>query len=156
MRAVWPTLVVVTLVGCGSSSVAHDAGASAEFALAWTVRSEHWGTEAILVKKDGRARYMVDPPPGADGARLRGELRLTRAELDALGDLLAQNHVCNLRPSGRAGRENESRPTLDIDVPGARCTVTMWFDEWRTSPAAMPSAAAIAHLRERLRQTALQ
>lgn len=118
--------------------------------LAWSVAHPHWGTEAVLVRGDGRARYLLDPPSGG-GSPIRTELTLPP---DVLADLVRRvtaTHPCELTSKRRAGRAHESRPKLELAMPDAHCSVTLWFDEWSEDPDAQPMATIVAELRGSLR-----
>lgn len=122
----------------------------APIVLAWSVAHPHWGTEAVLVRGDGRARYLLDPPSGA-GAPIRTELTLPPSDVAELARRVTEAHPCELTSKRRTGRTHESRPTLEIALPGAHCTVALWFDEWREDPAARQMAAIVTELRDSLR-----
>lgn len=118
--------------------------------LAWSVAHEHWGTEALLVRGDGRARYLLDPPSGG-GPPIRAELTLPAADVAELRRRVSDAHPCELSSKRRAGRPHESRPTLEVALPDAHCTVTLWFDEWREDAGARATAAIVSELRDSLR-----
>ena len=122
----------------------------APIVLAWSVAHPHWGTEALLVRSDGRARYLLDPPSGA-GAPIRTELTLPPTDVAELVRRVTDARPCELTSKRRAGRAHESRPSLELALPDARCTVALWFDEWREDPAARQMAAIVTELRESLR-----
>ena len=128
-------------------------GDDAEILVAWSVAHPHWGTEAVLVRRDGRARYLLDPPQGG-GAPTRAELSLPPEDVAELERRLLAARPCELASTRRTGRTHESRPTLEVSLPGARCAVTLWFDEWREAENARASAAVVTELRDALRRGA--
>lgn len=134
-------------------ALAGDDGAPVIFA--WSVTHSHWGTEAVLIRRDGRARYLLDPPSGG-GAPIRTELTLPAEDIAELERRVVDAHPCDLVSERRTGRDHESRPTLEVSLPSAHCTVSMWFDEWRESPRARPMAAIVTELRESLRHAGSQ
>jgi len=119
--------------------------------LAWSVAHPHWGTEAVLVRRDGRARYLLDPPNGG-GPPVRAEVTLPPDDVAELERRLTAARPCELASTRRAGRTHESRPTLEVAIPGARCAVTLWFDEWRESERARATSEIVAELRSALRR----
>jgi hypothetical protein len=127
------------------------AGGDDAVMVAWSVAHPHWGTEAVLVRRDGRARYLLDPPNGG-GAPVRAELTLPREDVAELERRLVAARPCDLASTRRTGRTHESRPTLEVALPGARCAVTLWFDEWRESERARAAAEIVAELRSALRR----
>jgi len=127
----------------------------APIVLAWSVAHPHWGTEAVLIRRDGRARYLLDPPAGG-GAPIRTELTLPPDDIAELERRVVAARPCELASQRRAGRTHESRPTLELALPDAHCAVTLWFDEWRENERARPMAAIVTELRESLRHAATQ
>jgi hypothetical protein len=134
-----------------ATSPAAGAGDDGAVMLAWSVAHPHWGTEAVLVRRDGRARYLLDPPNGG-GPPVRAEVTLPPDDVAELERRLVAARPCELASTRRAGRPHESRPTLEVAIPGARCAVTLWFDEWRESERARASAEVVAELRSALRR----
>lgn len=127
----------------------------APIVLAWSVAHPHWGTEAVLIRRDGRARYLLDPPAGG-GAPIRTELTMPPDDVAELERRVVAARPCELASQRRAGRTHESRPTLELALPDAHCAVTLWFDEWRENERARPMAAIVTELRESLRHAATQ
>jgi hypothetical protein len=134
-----------------SATTRTPAGGDDDVMVAWSVAHPHWGTEAVLVRRDGRARYLLDPPNGG-GPPVRAELTLPREDLAELERRLVAARPCELASTRRTGRTHESRPTLEVSLPGARCAVTLWFDEWRESERARAAAEIVAELRSALRR----
>ena len=116
-----------------------------ELLLAWEVTSPRWGRELLLVKRDGRTRFLQEP------GGLRAERTLTSGELAQLRADLRDANVCASR-SGRDGTREESRPqlTLAMDDDALRCDLRLWWGEW-SETAAWPTLDA---LRRRLRTEA--
>lgn len=127
----------------------------APIVLAWSVAHPHWGTEAVLIRRDGRARYLLDPPAGG-GAPIRTELTLPPDDVAELERRVIAARPCELASQRRVGRTHESRPTLELALPDAHCAVTLWFDEWRENERARPMAAIVTELRDSLRHAATQ
>ena len=127
----------------------------APIVLAWSVAHPHWGTEAVLVRGDGRARYLLDPPAGG-GAPIRTELTLPPDDVAELERRVVAARPCELASQRRTGRTHESRPTLELALPDTHCAVTLWFDEWRENERARPMAAIVTELRDSLRHAATQ
>lgn len=115
-----------------------------DFLMSWTVSHPHWGTEALLLRRDGTLRLLLTRPGSPETAR---ETRLTDDELRALDMRLQEAHPCDLAASTRPGKPNESRPTLTLNFASMACSKTQWFDEWRTSDRARPVAEIVAALR---------
>jgi hypothetical protein len=136
-----------------AQALAGDDGAPVIFA--WSVAHSHWGTEAVLIRRDGRARYLLDPPSGG-GTPIRTELTLPAEDIAELERRVVEAHPCDLVSERRTGREHESRPVLEVSLPSAHCSVSMWFDEWRESPRARPMAAIVTELRDSLRHAGSQ
>lgn len=122
----------------------HAASPSGDFLLSWTVSHPHWGTEALLLRKDGTLRLLLTRPGSTEAAR---ETRLTDDELRALEMRLLEAHPCDLAASTRPGKPNESRPTLTLNFASMACSKTQWFDEWRTNERTRPVAEIVAALR---------
>jgi hypothetical protein len=119
--------------------------------LAWYVSHPHWGTEALLVRDDGVARYLLDPPHGG-GNPVRTEIRIAPEDMRDLRARLREARPCALRSARRTGRQHESRPVLEISLDGMRCTVALWYEEWRGEvDEARPTAALVSRLRRALR-----
>jgi hypothetical protein len=127
------------------------AGDDGAVMLAWSVAHPHWGTEAVLVRSDGRARYLLDPPNGG-GPPVRAEVTLPPEDVAELERRLVAARPCELASTRRTGRTHESRPTLEVSLPDVRCAVTLWFDEWRESERARATAEIVAELRTALRR----
>lgn len=152
-------LLAILVVGCADRCSDPDQGAADEasqdidgppFVLAWDVTHPRWGTEWILVRADGRARYLLDPPKGREGSRLRGETTFDRARLRDLGGALLEADACTGTQRDRVSPE-ESQPTLKLDFNGLECEATRWYGEWQAS-AVWP---ILEDLRRTLRTAAL-
>lgn len=137
----------------GSAATRALAGDDGAVMVAWSVAHPHWGTEAVLVRRDGRARYLLDPPNGG-GPPVRAELTLPADDVAELERRLVAARPCELASTRRTGRTHESRPTLEVSLPGARCAVTLWFDEWRETERARAAAEIVTELRTALRRGA--
>lgn len=143
-------LCVSVLVACRDGAKAPEAVVAAEpaseFSLSWTVSHPHWGTEALLLRRDGRLRLLLTRPGSREAA---SEMRLTDDELRAIEMRLREAQPCGLAASTRPGKPNESRPTLTLNFASMACSKTQWFDEWRTNESARPVAEIIAALRSK-------
>jgi hypothetical protein len=127
-------------------------GGGVPLVLAWHVSHPHWGTEALLVREDGVARYLLDPPHGG-GAPVRAERRIAAEDMRDLRARLRDARPCALRSRRRGGREHESRPTLELAVDGARCTVSLWYGEWEGElEEARETSMLVMRLRRALRE----
>lgn len=126
-----------------------DGGADGEMIFAYRVSHPHWGRELLEVGADGVVHYLLEAP-GRDP--VRAELTLSPEELEALSARTIEAHPCDLRSGRTEGGPNESQPSLEVALPEAQCTVTLFFDEWHELPDARALSQLVSELRVSLAQ----
>lgn len=142
--------MLALLLACGGSDEPASEESPVETAgevpviMAWTIEDPEWGTEWLLVKADGRIRYLLDPPG------IRSQATLNANEVQELRSDLRRAQICQME-SHRPGEEGESRPTLTVSLAQQRCEVSLHYGEWRRSAI----HGTIDALRRRMRHAAL-
>lgn len=147
--APWALLLAsaaVLAAGCGddppeAQTSPEDAPGEAPLILTWTIEDPRWGNEWLLVRADGRIRYLLEPPG------IRTEATLNPGEIQELRRELREAQVCQMR-SRRGGEDGESRPRLTLNLAQQRCDVSLYYGEWRGSAI----HGTIESLRRRMRQ----
>jgi hypothetical protein len=126
-----------------------EAAPERDLVFAYRVSHPHWGRELLEVGADGVVHYVLEAP-GRDP--VQAELTLSAEELEALSARTLEAHPCDLRSGRTEGGPNESQPSLEVALPEAQCTVTLFFDEWRELPDARALSQLVSELRVSLAQ----
>lgn len=132
---------ISTLLAGAAACQAPPSELPADTALSFGV--SHMGTfVGFTVKRDGRASYEEDS---------RGQIATWRATLDAeelraLAATLREHDLCSLTSSRRTGVPDEARPTIDVQLDGLDCRVTLWDNEWSDDEDAAACLRAVEAL----------
>jgi len=152
-------LVLTSLGACASpgssSTTAPDAsgavssgpavhGAGGDLALRWSVSQGLWGSELFEVKRSGAAHYSFEPVAGGPDAK-SFDVTVTQAQLDDIAEAAGRTGLC-AEKSSRLGIPDEGRPTLELSLPGASCSVMLWDGEWEKRPGPKEVAAKVVAL----------
>jgi hypothetical protein len=127
---------------CDPCSVAGDRG-STRTASAIHLEQAGFllGVQALDVDPHGLATWTKRGPDPAAAPRT-WRAQLTPAQLAALVDALAADHLCAQR-STRFGIPDESTLLVDACLPGVACEIMLWQGEWEDRPDARAALGAI-------------
>ena len=148
-RFAWIAVLFVSALARGDAPVGGDAS-KPKMAVLWSVSQHFFGAEAFSIFSDATTRYEFLPPQGRERGRKPESKRgkLAAGELEKLRKVMLDHKFCSLR-SGRNGVPDEAMPNVDVDLPGLKCSVTLWDGEWRNDPDASAVEKALMDLMEK-------